>query len=289
MAVPVFVTVSPRFELFLALAQRDDAPETWLRAAGEAGDFDAKTSDTGIWPRDLPGGISDETKAATLRAFLSDFQLIWDRHAAAYAEAAARLTALLDQGPGDLGAAFGFALELDPRRRGLRQDGTPRRLAPNRLSAIHLLPSAFNPLHFWHLGTAQGGRHAVYLPCHDAVLAAAITDIPLPTRRIEQAPGDVARIFAALGDASRLAMAQILARETLSAAELGRRLDLSPPAISYHLGTLREAGLVSEHRQGASLQLSLRRTAFANLGERVLDFLTVAALSASPSRSRRRR
>lgn len=284
MSVPVLVSVSARFEPFLALAQRGNRPENWLRAAREAGVIDA-----GTWPQDLPGRLEDNATAAALRAFLPEFQLLWVRHAAAYAAAAARLRMRLEQGAGDLGAAFGFTLELDPRRRGLRQDGAPHRLAPNRLSAIHLLPSAFNPGHFWHLGAPQGGRHAVYLPCHDAMLAAAIAEASAPARRVDQAPAEVARVFAALGDASRLAMAQILARETLSAAELGRRLDLSPPAISHHLGALRAAGLVDEQRLGASVQLGLRRAAFAQLGARMLDYLTEAALPVIPPRSRRRR
>ena len=61
----------------------------------------------------------------------------------------------------------------------------------------------------------------------------------------------IARTFAALGEATRLAMVQRLAAEgELAAGTLSDGLGLSMPAVSRHLKVLREAGLVTRRVQG---------------------------------------
>ncbi len=50
--------------------------------------------------------------------------------------------------------------------------------------------------------------------------------------------------FAALADPNRRRIVEMLARGALSAGEIGQRFTVSAPAISQHLKTLREAGLV---------------------------------------------
>lgn len=53
------------------------------------------------------------------------------------------------------------------------------------------------------------------------------------------------RTFAALSDPVRFAMVERLLNEgELSAGELGTGFDISPPAVSQHLGVLRQAGIV---------------------------------------------
>jgi len=60
------------------------------------------------------------------------------------------------------------------------------------------------------------------------------------------------RICKALADPSRRAIFESLARGTGEAAvkDLTARFDISQPAISQHLATLKEAGLVSGRRKG---------------------------------------
>jgi DNA-binding transcriptional ArsR family regulator len=60
------------------------------------------------------------------------------------------------------------------------------------------------------------------------------------------------RIFKALADPSRRAIFQSLARGGGEAAvkDLTARFDISQPAVSQHLATLREAGLVTDRRKG---------------------------------------
>jgi len=50
--------------------------------------------------------------------------------------------------------------------------------------------------------------------------------------------------FAALADPTRRRIVELLAKGERSAGELGRRFAISQPAVSQHLRTLRDAGLV---------------------------------------------
>ena len=54
------------------------------------------------------------------------------------------------------------------------------------------------------------------------------------------------RTLAALADPHRRAVVDLLAQGPRAAGDLARALDLSPPAMSRHLKTLRTSGLVEE-------------------------------------------
>ena len=56
----------------------------------------------------------------------------------------------------------------------------------------------------------------------------------------------VDRTLAALADPHRRRVVELLAERPRPAGELARALDLTPPAMSRHLKTLRESGLVEE-------------------------------------------
>lgn len=57
-------------------------------------------------------------------------------------------------------------------------------------------------------------------------------------------------VFRALADPSRRAIFQSLTRGEAAVKDLTAQFDISQPAISQHLATLRGAGLVSERREG---------------------------------------
>jgi DNA-binding transcriptional ArsR family regulator len=57
-------------------------------------------------------------------------------------------------------------------------------------------------------------------------------------------------VFRALADPSRRAIFERLTREEAAVKDLTARFDISQPAVSQHLATLRSAGLVSERREG---------------------------------------
>lgn len=58
------------------------------------------------------------------------------------------------------------------------------------------------------------------------------------------------RIFQALADPSRRAIFQALTRGEAAVKDLTARFDISQPAVSQHLATLREARLVNGRREG---------------------------------------
>ena len=57
-------------------------------------------------------------------------------------------------------------------------------------------------------------------------------------------------VFRALADPSRRAIFERLTRGEAPVKELTARFDISQPAVSQHLATLRSAGLVTERREG---------------------------------------
>jgi DNA-binding transcriptional ArsR family regulator len=58
------------------------------------------------------------------------------------------------------------------------------------------------------------------------------------------------RIFHALADPSRRALFESLTRGEAAVKELTARFDISQPAVSQHLATLKDAGLVNARRDG---------------------------------------
>jgi DNA-binding transcriptional ArsR family regulator len=57
-------------------------------------------------------------------------------------------------------------------------------------------------------------------------------------------------VFRALADPSRRAILERLTRGETAVKDLTARFDISQPAVSQHLATLRSAGLVSVRRDG---------------------------------------
>jgi DNA-binding transcriptional ArsR family regulator len=60
------------------------------------------------------------------------------------------------------------------------------------------------------------------------------------------APANLDRTLAALADPQRRRAVDLLSRGPRAAGDLARELDISPPAMSRHLRTLRQSGLVEE-------------------------------------------
>jgi DNA-binding transcriptional ArsR family regulator len=58
------------------------------------------------------------------------------------------------------------------------------------------------------------------------------------------------RIFQALADPSRRAIFESLTRGEAAVKDLTSRFDISQPAVSQHLATLKDAGLVNGRRDG---------------------------------------
>ena len=58
------------------------------------------------------------------------------------------------------------------------------------------------------------------------------------------------RVFQALADPSRRAIFESLTRGEVTVKDLTARFDISQPAVSQHLSTLKDAGLVNARREG---------------------------------------
>jgi DNA-binding transcriptional ArsR family regulator len=69
----------------------------------------------------------------------------------------------------------------------------------------------------------------------------------------------------AIAEPNRRRILQLVTAKELSAGEIASRFEITRPAVSQHLGVLREAGLVSERRDGTRRLYSLRREGFDDL------------------------
>ena len=61
---------------------------------------------------------------------------------------------------------------------------------------------------------------------------------------------NIERTFEALGDPTRLAIFQQIAKRPHSVGEIADGMTVSRPAVSQHLGVLKKAGLVADERDG---------------------------------------
>jgi DNA-binding transcriptional ArsR family regulator len=69
----------------------------------------------------------------------------------------------------------------------------------------------------------------------------------------------------AIAEPNRRRILQLVTAKELSAGEIASRFDITRPAVSQHLGVLREAGLVTERREGTRRLYSLRPEGFDDL------------------------
>lgn len=67
---------------------------------------------------------------------------------------------------------------------------------------------------------------------------------------MQSTPGAKDKVFQALADPSRRAIFESLTRGEAAVKDLTARFDISQPAVSQHLATLKDAGLVSARREG---------------------------------------
>ncbi|NMB11283.1 MAG: winged helix-turn-helix transcriptional regulator [Firmicutes bacterium] len=71
--------------------------------------------------------------------------------------------------------------------------------------------------------------------------------------------------FKALSDPNRRKILQLLKRGDLTAGELAEHFEISKPSLSHHLSVLKQAGLVSDERQGQNIIYSLESTVFQDI------------------------
>ena len=69
----------------------------------------------------------------------------------------------------------------------------------------------------------------------------------------------------AIAEPNRRRILRFVAGGELSAGEIASRFEITRPAVSQHLSVLREAGLLSERREGTRRLYSLRPEGFTDL------------------------
>ena len=85
------------------------------------------------------------------------------------------------------------------------------------------------------------------------------------------------RALRALAEPRRRAILQLVAHDELAAGEIAAAFDVTRPAVSQHLTVLKEAGLLTERREGTRRLYGARPEGLAELRE-MLDDLWSSAL-----------
>jgi DNA-binding transcriptional ArsR family regulator len=153
-------------------------------------------------------------------------------------------------------------LLADAQRLEARLRTLPTGALPPWAESVLFIPSRFAPPGF--VASVEDG-HTVLLPFDPDRLPRAAPAPVLSPRAAGAAPCDPALTFRALGDATRYAVAGLIARAPMTGAALARRLGTSPATMSHHLKLMREAALVIEERRGKQISFSLDRTAIEAL------------------------
>jgi DNA-binding transcriptional ArsR family regulator len=98
----------------------------------------------------------------------------------------------------------------------------------------------------------------------------------------------------ALGNATRFEIVKLVREREMAAGTIAKRFQLTRPAVSQHLGMLREAGLLDERRVGSQRLYIVRPEGFAEIVEFVEGFwrprlrrLKLAAEAAERSKTRK--
>jgi len=71
------------------------------------------------------------------------------------------------------------------------------------------------------------------------------------------------RYFRAFGEPSRLRILRLLTSKPLTVNDIVKQVGLSQSTVSRHLGVLREAGILTDRREGQYVYYSLNKDAVA--------------------------
>lgn len=93
----------------------------------------------------------------------------------------------------------------------------------------------------------------------------------LPTMTVSVERVSAVRIFHALSDPTRLRIVRKLRQGERCVCELTDALDAAQSRLSFHLKVLKDAGLVSDRREGRWVYYELRREALEELSTAVAD------------------
>lgn len=81
--------------------------------------------------------------------------------------------------------------------------------------------------------------------------------------------------FKALGEPTRLKIIRLLATQEMCVCELEEIMQISQPRISQHLKILKQAGLVTERREGQKRMCRFNRNVYEDFMNRFDNFMNV--------------
>ena len=83
--------------------------------------------------------------------------------------------------------------------------------------------------------------------------------------------GLAADIFDQLSDSTRLRILWLLCHSEECVGDIAAAIDMSAPAVSHHLRTLRQAGIISSRRVGKEVLYTLEKSPKAQLIHKMID------------------
>jgi ArsR family transcriptional regulator, arsenate/arsenite/antimonite-responsive transcriptional repressor len=96
--------------------------------------------------------------------------------------------------------------------------------------------------------------------------------MPVKARQVARTFAQCKPMFFAMGDETRQQIIILLEKaDSMNVTQLAKKLPLSRPAISHHLGVLRQSGLVGVRRQGTERYYFLTIEAALALLKRFVD------------------
>lgn len=84
----------------------------------------------------------------------------------------------------------------------------------------------------------------------------------------------LSKTYAALADPTRHKIIELLKKYDLSAGEIGQNFNISAPSLSHHLNVLKNAGLITSHRDGQEIIYSLNVSVFEEVAAQIIKFFT---------------
>jgi ArsR family transcriptional regulator len=92
------------------------------------------------------------------------------------------------------------------------------------------------------------------------------------------APASIVSGFHALSDPLRLQVLDLLREQELCVCDLCEKLGVTQSKLSFHLKTLKEAGLVSARQQGRWIYYSLNLSQFVVLEQYLAEYRSIDAI-----------
>ncbi len=86
---------------------------------------------------------------------------------------------------------------------------------------------------------------------------------------------ELLKVYKAAGDKNRLRILKMLEQKNMCVCELSAALGITQPSVSKHLGLLKEAGLVSDAREGQWIDYKLCREKVNQYAPEILKQLKV--------------